>query len=144
MDQELLINNNGVEIETTNFWDSELSRRGLFFLSWNAGAVRLLVPDSQKHQLDEMLTGRKVTISFGKMEDHPEKDGIDILFDDDTDNPFSLILSIEQTDRRLPRKENGITSKLLVYIREGHVFTLQTRILFTKTIPVDLREARKR
>ncbi len=144
MNQEaLLITNNGIEIETTNFWDSALARRGLFFLSWNAGASRLLVPDSQKHQLDEMLTGRKVTIAFGKREEYPDSDGIEVLFDDGTANPFSLILSIEQSDRRLPKKENGLMSTLLVYIREGHVFTLPITILFTKTIPVDLREARR-
>jgi hypothetical protein len=47
IDKEFLLSicNSGQDISDTNFWDSEIASRGFTFLSWNAGAARLMVPD---------------------------------------------------------------------------------------------------
>jgi hypothetical protein len=48
----LVIENNGPEILSSNFWDSETSN---FFLSVNAGAARLLIPDSRIDEIRKMV-----------------------------------------------------------------------------------------
>jgi hypothetical protein len=45
--------NNGPEIVTTDYWGSPLEKRGFYHLSINAGAFRLLVPDSELGEVDE-------------------------------------------------------------------------------------------
>ena len=61
----LEIRNQGQAILSTNYWDSDHAKAGYFYLSWNAGAGRLLVPDSQKATLREMKGAREVIISRG-------------------------------------------------------------------------------
>lgn len=70
----LTIGNRGQAILATNYWGSDHAARGLFFLSWNAGAGRLLVPDSQKHALREMRGAREVLVSRGPWTDQGGRD----------------------------------------------------------------------
>ena len=44
----ITITNQGQRITSTNYWDSDNARAGYLYLSWNAGAARLMVPDTQK------------------------------------------------------------------------------------------------
>src|ERR1700744_5802447 len=41
----ITIANDGQNLITTNYWDSEYAKMGLIYLTWNAGAARLLLPD---------------------------------------------------------------------------------------------------
>jgi hypothetical protein len=50
------IENNGPEIAATNYYDSPNAGAGYVYLSINAGALRLLVPDSQSQLVDEVKT----------------------------------------------------------------------------------------
>jgi hypothetical protein len=46
MTNELItITNNGPEIEKTNYFDTNCAKEGKLYLSWNAGAARLLIPE---------------------------------------------------------------------------------------------------
>ena len=45
--QMIMIGNDGPLIARTNYFETELAKNGYFYLSWNAGAARLLVPESQ-------------------------------------------------------------------------------------------------
>lgn len=106
MSFKLLTRNNGPEILSSTFWQSEGARRGIFHLSSNAGAFRLLVPQVQESVIAEMRTAREVVVSRGPWPAQRKDDALEILFDDGTDNHFALHLSIEQTDR-LPLAENA-------------------------------------
>ena len=75
----LVIENNGSEILSSNFWDSETSN---FFLSVNAGAARLLIPDSRIDEIGKMVTGKQVILSRGPCWPQADKDAIEIMFDD--------------------------------------------------------------
>lgn len=92
----ILIGNRGQEIADTNYWDSDLARRGFFFLSWNAGAARLLIPDAQLSALPEMRTGQYCDITRNKT------GGYELLFEDHSDFPYVIALSAQQTDRAIP------------------------------------------
>jgi hypothetical protein len=57
--------NQGQSIQSTTYWDTDHARAGYFYLSWNAGTARLLVPDIQKPLLREMQGTREVIVSRG-------------------------------------------------------------------------------
>lgn len=95
------IGNDGQKIVDTNYWDLDNAKSGAFYLSWNAGAGRLLVPDLRLHEVVEMKTA------------------IELLFEDDSDSPYSEHITIEQCDRSLPASDAGDDFVFLIYGRAG-------------------------
>lgn len=93
----ILIDNNGRDIASTNFWQSEHALRGLCYLSGNDGAWRLLVPAASQYMLDEMRTGERAIIEPSIR--NPAC--WDIVFDDGSDAPFSLSLDKRMVDRSM-------------------------------------------
>jgi hypothetical protein len=99
----LVIKNDGQEILSSTFWDSETAN---FFLSVNAGAVRLLIPDSRINEIRKM-TGKLVIISRGPCWPEADKDAIEIMFDDGSKTPYSIQLKAEQTDDLITASMHG-------------------------------------
>jgi len=98
MNQQLItVANNGPDIASTNYWQTEHAARGLCYLAANAGVLRLLVPDAAASLLAEMKTGRSVTIE-PSISAHG---AVDIVFEDGTDAPFALTLDRRQSDRAI-------------------------------------------
>ena len=98
MTKLLTISNNGPEILETNYWQTELAEKGYFYLSWNAGAARLLVPIKQYLSLEEMRTGKFVTIEKVVEQATP---ALRIIFDDKSEYPYSILLDARQCDREI-------------------------------------------
>lgn len=103
----LSIVNNGQTVASTNYWTSKHACAGLFYLSWNAGAGRLLVPASQERQLAEMAGAQSVIVSAGPWVDQGGRAAVELLWEDGSDAPFCLHLVAEQTDRWLPDGDQG-------------------------------------
>lgn len=101
MDANLVITNDGPLITCTTYWQTTKARAGLFYLSTNAGAFRLLVPQAHLGAVRDMRTARDVVVRRGPMtlEGRALPDALEMLFDDGTDEPFSLHLSPGQVDR---------------------------------------------
>jgi hypothetical protein len=95
----ITIENDGPEIISTNYWTTPHAQRGYYHLSINAGAFRLLVPDSQLRNIEEWRSAREVIISRGPWPGAGKSDALEILFEDDTDNPYAIHLVVEQVDR---------------------------------------------
>jgi hypothetical protein len=102
----LRIENHGPLITATNFWESAAEAAGKLYLSINGGAFRLLVPRSQEPAIAEMTTGKEVIISRGPWPQMRLPDGLELLFEDGSDSPYALHLSIESADR-LPRAKDA-------------------------------------
>lgn len=115
----LTFGNQGQKIVQTNFWDSDLARAGYCFLSWNAGAGRLLVPDSQRGFLREMKSARYVIVSRGPWPAAGVRDGIELLFEDNSASPFCIHIGAGQTDRLLPDADQGGGFFVTVWTRRG-------------------------
>lgn len=102
----LTITNNGPALVETNYWQSEFALKGLLYLSFNAGAARLLVPGQLEQQyFHEIKTAKKVVIRHGK-----SAVGFplwEIEFDDGSDSPFVVHLSDGQADRRFVAPSGG-------------------------------------
>lgn len=108
----LIIQNNGPEIVHTTYWQTALARAGLFFLSVNAGAFRLLVPPRHVGMVREMRTARACVVSRGPYPALGFTDGLELLFDDGTPEPLSLHLSHEAVDR-MPRDADSAQEWML-------------------------------
>ncbi|MEA3641752.1 MAG: hypothetical protein VBE63_17705 [Lamprobacter sp.] len=114
-----LIENRGQAITKTNFWDSEQATRGILYLTWNAGAGRLLVPDNQKAMLRELKGSQEVIVSRGPWPDQGGREALELLWEDGSDSPFCIHLVTEQTDRLIPEHQQGGGFVVTVWTRGG-------------------------
>ena len=135
LSEMLVIQNKGQAIASTNYWDSPQAKEGFFFLSWNAGAARLLVPDSQKAQIREMRSARYVIISRGpcNMEDGGE--GLELLFEDHSDSPYCIQMMAEQSDRLIQEQDQGGDLCLSVWTRGGMKCRFPAKYRRVQSIP---------
>lgn len=131
----ITIENAGQRILKTNYWDSEHAEKGYFYLSWNAGAGRVLVPDSQKPALREMKTGKYVIVSRGPWPEQGGREGIELLFEDGSDNPYCVHLVSEQCDRLIPDYQQGGGVDIIVLTRGGEKLRLPGKYRHVEKIP---------
>jgi hypothetical protein len=127
--------NNGQDLVQTDFWDSALCRAGKMFLAWNAGAARLLVPDSRVDDLDDMHAADEVIISCGRCEDEDAGETLELMFVDGSHAPYCLYLPSEQTDRMAPESDQGEDFVVAVWTRNGKSLQLQGRYRVVEAIP---------
>jgi hypothetical protein len=105
--------NNGSRIVSTNYWGSSLEAAGIFYISVNAGAIRLLVPRGSESAVNEMKTAKEVVVSRGMDSQNNNRDSLELLFDDHSDNPFAIFSPIDACDRWLT--EEGPLSEFTVW-----------------------------
>lgn len=131
----LTIGNKGQAIADTNYWGSEHASKGLVFLSWNAGAGRLLIPDCQKPMLREMRSAKHVIVSRGPWTEQGGREALELLFEDGSESPFCIHMLEEQCDRRLPSTEQGGGFYIAVWTRGGMKLRLPGKYREVKQIP---------
>lgn len=131
----MLILNRGQAILSTDYWDSKHAQAGAFFLSWNAGAARLLIPDSQKSVLREMKGASEVIVSRGPWIEHGRRDALELLWEDDSDSPFAIHLVAEQTDRLIPESDQGAGLTVSAWTRNGIAASWPARYRLVERIP---------
>ena len=130
------IASNGQAIVDTNYWDSESAKAGSVYLSWNAGAARLLVPPAaDKLWRADMESAKNVIISRGHWPAQGRTDALEILFDDNSDNPFAVHIGQTQTDRLLPAKEHGRDIVFSVWTQGGKLFERPGKYRVVSEIP---------
>ncbi|EAY3673144.1 hypothetical protein FGR80_23295, partial [Salmonella enterica] len=111
------IENEGQAVAGTDYWQSVQAQAGYVYLSWNAGAARLLVPDAAKHLLREMRGAEYVIISKGMLHG---RDALELIFEDGSDAPFVIHMLSEQCDRLLPENNQGGGFVVTVWTRGGN------------------------
>ena len=93
----LSIANNGPDIIETNFCRSAYGRRGLLFMSVNAGTFRLLVPPQLQSCIPDMRRGAKhVVLSLGE---RWGRQMIEWLVEDNSNTPFAIHFETLVCDR---------------------------------------------
>ena len=112
----ITISNDGGEITSTNYFDSPWAEAGLCYLSGNAGVARLLIPDSQKHTIVEMQTGKFCVLTTGLFKGTP---CIEIMFDDKSRAPHAVVITQDMCDFSLQSSRTPI--KLSAWTRNGKV-----------------------
>lgn len=116
MNTVLKIRNDNQEIVETNYWSSEYNRRGICYLSFNAGALRILVSDRVKKWIQEMKTGSNVIVI--RLDDSDNK-YYRVVFDDGSTTPFSILTQIAAVDRLLPSSEHGRELVVTVWFKNS-------------------------
>lgn len=89
------ITNHGPLIVATNYWESEAARQGKLFASPNAGAIRLLIPRVHRQIIQEMRAAQHAVLSRGPWPEMGLGEAVEILWEDGSDDPFTLHLSPE-------------------------------------------------
>lgn len=115
----LMIRNQGQALLATNYWDSPSAQSGHVYLTWNAGAGRLLVPDSAQDLLAETQNASEVIVSRGSWTAMGGREALELLWEDGSDYPFALHLVKEQTDRLLPDTQQGGGLVIAIWTRAG-------------------------
>lgn len=131
----IVIQNRGQAIASTDYWDSDHARAGFLYLSWNAGAARLLLPDSMMLALREMNSAQYVIVSRGPWHEQGGREALELLFEDGSDAPYSLHLVAEQTDRLLPETDQGGGFVVTVWTRAGEALRLPGKYRAVAAIP---------
>lgn len=125
--------NNAQNIVETNYFDHELAQRGFFYLCWNAGAARLLVPDNQKDIVEEIKTGKYAVLSRGKWMAQGGVSAIEVLFEDNTNSPLAITIAAEQSF--IPHLMPVSGFSLTVWTRDGEVLRLPCKYRAVSQIP---------
>lgn len=124
----MVVSNNGQEIVSTDFWESKWNDNGMLYLSVNAGAFRLLVPDNcRDFDLNEVNTAKVIVISTGK--GMGRECVFEILYDDYTNSPYSMHFGTEQSDR-IPTESKG-EFRFIIY-KKGMEKVLDTKCYYRK------------
>jgi hypothetical protein len=105
------IGHNGFPLETTYF-NTEMCTKGFYYLVHNNEKYFLILPKWNERVINEMQTGNHVVITRGSHEGH--KDSFEIVFDDNSENPYAVLLRDEQFTRITPLKE-GWNGTLYIY-----------------------------
>ena len=101
--------NDGPLIARTDYWSSEQADYGLVYGSWNAGALRLLLPTD--FMLGEMRTGKACKLRYVTLRGVP---ALEVLFDDGSESPFTITMDNRQSDRLIPQLDQT-TCRVLAY-----------------------------
>lgn len=114
----LQVANDGPRISSTNFWSTELAKREFVYVSVNAGAFRLLLPDSLELSLQDMAQASQVVVSRGPWWEQNLPDALELLFEDGSSAPYALHMHTLQWDRLPGGVEDGRSDlTMLVYTR---------------------------
>ncbi len=116
MDTHLCLENDGQKLVRTNFWEAAHNAKGNFFLSTNAGAMRLIVPDCQRHVVDEIRYVDTVYVTRGPHYMDPSEIGIELLFEDESPMPYVLQMHVSDLDRLFPKSEAGQKIPFTVWV----------------------------
>jgi hypothetical protein len=111
-DDIITVENNGIIVNRTNYYDTAQAKRGEVYLTWNAGCGRLLIPARQRQLIASMKCDHVVVTK--------KRHGIDILFDDLSDRPFMLVIAHEQNDRPIQAGDCLFS----VYVKMGEKYQL--------------------
>lgn len=122
-ESNFLIENDGRAVKSTDYFDTQQAGAGDFFATWNAGALRLLVPDRQQQNLAVMQDATRVIVTQGFHADE-SMHALEILFMADATPIGYLTLELERVDHGQSPDSHGKPLEFRVYTRAGCVRTL--------------------
>jgi len=90
-------------ITDTTYWDTDVCEAGYYHLVFNMDTYSLLIPDNKDDWLVEIVEAESVVITRGSY--NGKNDYFEIMFEDNTETPFMIMISDEQFSRVSPLKE---------------------------------------
>jgi hypothetical protein len=132
----ITIENDGAKLVATNYWQTEQAAAGFYYLTTNAGTVRLLVPASRaKPELmaDMARNVREVVLTRGTFEGHDNC--VEVMFEDGGQSPFCIHIDAKQIDRQwIPTDEHkrwrfAIWTELGLFAEYGRCYLRRFAVL---------------
>lgn len=121
---QLIIRNDGPLIVETNYWSTDWAKNGIVSLSMNDGAFRLLLPKQiEQDVLRETFRVPHVVVSRGPWVDQGSRDAIELLFDDGSDDPYSLHLDARQCTPLPAKDDHGKQVNVSIWVNRKGVPT---------------------
>lgn len=114
------IENDGPLLKSTNYWQTDNAAAGLFFLSTNAGCVRLLVPPRKRPEIADMTRNvREIVLTRGMFEG--VADTVEIMFEDGSETPFCIHIDPKQVDRLWLPADQAKRWRFAIWTEQGKV-----------------------
>jgi hypothetical protein len=132
--EQIYLRNDGAKLLETNYWTTSYAGRGFCYLSPLGGALRLLIPEAQRAAIQEMRNAKYVIASFGFW---PEADteGVELLFEDDSSEPFALHLPVTLMERQIGSSDMGREVPFLAYSPAGLEFEMRVKLRRVPALP---------
>ncbi len=93
---------------STGFWNTSFAKQGGMFLASNGPAFQLLLTNAQIPAVAEaMRTATEVIVTRGPWDLAGGADGMEVMFEDGSDSPFSIHLAEDQCLWMPPRSKSG-------------------------------------
>jgi hypothetical protein len=124
------IHNDGPRVRSTNYFQTEHARRGYLYVSVNAGAFRVLLPQPRIRWLEDMRTASELVISRGPWPEQGRADALELLFDDGSDTPFMVTMLPEQWDRLPAQGDEGRDDLQGLIYTQGAVLRLELPVRY--------------
>ena len=100
-------------ITDTTYFDTDVCAAGYYHLVFNMNTYSLFIPDRKDDWLVETVEAESVVITRGS---YNGKDNcFELMFEDNTETPFMIIVSDEQFSRVSPLKE-GWNGQLYIFV----------------------------
>lgn len=96
--------NNGPELVSTNYWDSHQGEN-YFAFTVNTGVLRLLVPKNAECEIPDMIKGCDYVVVSTIPNPEDGKLSIGFLFEDHSDDPYTLHLGADAALGFFPRAD---------------------------------------
>jgi hypothetical protein len=128
------IGNAGPKLVETNWWSMPVGKTH-FFLSTNAGCMRLLVPKAHLNSLKEMKRGVKHVIISRERTIPAFGFAVEILFEDGSDSPFALHLASGQLDVLLDPNQPLTDLELVVYVDRNGPHEVFRKKAYYRVVP---------
>lgn len=128
----LNIVNNDKNIVETNFWNMPMFQ-DRFFISFNAGACRILLPPCYEKDLADMKAAKQIVISYGlgsgAMSTTPM---YEVMFDDESSCPYCLHSLSGAADRSVSASDHGRKIELSIWLPKPNTGKMQARCVFRR------------
>ena len=114
---KITIDNNGAEIKKTNYYETESAAAGMIYCSVNSGAFRVLLPPQWETEIPDMRKSVKyAVITRGT---YHGSDALEIMLEDNSDNPYAVHIGVNQCDRLPAAEDNGREDLSLIIYQRG-------------------------
>jgi hypothetical protein len=100
-------------LDDTTYWETDLCKKNDYYLVYNKKYYALLIPEDNFDWLVEIVEAQTAVITKGSY--NGKKDCFEIMFQDNIETPYTIILSGEQFECVTPLKE-GWHGKLYIYV----------------------------
>jgi hypothetical protein len=111
--------NDGADVLSTNYWDSDLARAGKLFCSVNGGAIRVLLPRGLDSFIYDLVVARECVVSRGPWPEQDCADAVEIMWDDGSERSFAVQLTPASFDALPGEPPPGREWRISVWVCSG-------------------------